>query len=121
MKHFKPYVNLIHYKNTDQYVLNALISLPSEYSVIDQKQQRVDNNWVVSLLVKKLKYMKNSKKADILTEFSFNLESPEIKDMNKIKLEVKPYDTSTLTARNGTVGTTDFDPGDAEDDEMPET
>ena len=60
MKHFKPYVNLIHYKNTGQYVLNALINLPSEYSVIDQKQQKVDNNWVVSLF---------SKEAEIYEEF----------------------------------------------------
>lgn len=119
MKHFKPYVNLIHYKNTGQYVLNALINLPSEYSVIDQKQQKVDNNWVVSLLVKKLKYMKNSKKADNLTEFSFNLESPDIKDMNKIKLEVRPYDSTDQSLKNGGSGETDVDPENAEDDEAP--
>jgi hypothetical protein len=118
MKHFKPYVNLIHYKNTDQYVLNALINLPSEYSVIDQKQQKVDNNWVVTLLVKKLDYMNNSEKTDKLNEFSFKLESSEIRDMNKIKLEVKTYDSTNFT--NGNAGETDSSPKDAEDDEIPE-
>jgi len=117
MKHFKPYVNLIHYKNTGQYVLNALINLPSEYSVIDQKQQKVDNNWVVSLLVKKLDYMKSSERTEKLNEFSFNLESPDIKDMNKIKLEVKTYDSTNFT--NGNAGETDSSPDDAEDDETP--
>ena len=63
--------------------------------------------------------MKNSKKADNLTEFSFNLESPDIKDMNKIKLEVRSYKSDDLPYRNGNAGETDTSPGDAEDDEAP--
>jgi hypothetical protein len=63
--------------------------------------------------------MKNSKKDDNLTEFSFNLESPDIKDMNKIKLEVRPYKSDDLTYRNGNAGETDTSPDDAEDDEAP--
>jgi|GEM_PF-1071859 len=121
MKHFKPYVNLIHYKKTGQYVLNAVVNLPSEYSVIDQKQRKVDDDWIVSLVVQKLDYMKSPEKTAKLEEFSFKLESPDIKKMNKIKLEVKPYDSSRLTDGDGDEIGTNLDPDDAEDDDMPET
>lgn len=119
MKHFKPYVNLIHYKKTGQYILNAVVNLPSEYSVIDQKQQKVDDDWIVTLFVQKLDYMKSPEKTAKLEEFSFKLESPDIKKMNKIKLEVTPYDSSGLSGGNGNIGVTSVDPDDAEDDEAP--
>ena len=119
MKQFKPYVNLIHYTKTSQYVLNALINLPSEYSVIDQKQRKVDDDWIITLFVKKLDFMKEPGKSDKLEEFSFNLESSDIKNMNKIRLEVKPDDSTDQSLRNGNSGETDTSPGDAEDDEMP--
>ena len=120
MKHFKPYVNLIHYKKTGQYVLNAVVNLPSEYSVIDQKQQKVEDDWIVTLFVQKLDYMKSPEKNDKLEEFSFKLESHDIKNMNKIKLEVKPHDSSSFTDGDKDKIGTNLDPEDAEDDEMPE-
>lgn len=121
MKHFKPYVNLIHYKKTGQYVLNAVVNLPSEYSVIGQKQQKVDDDWIVTLFVQKLDYMKSPEKNAKVEEFSFKLESPDIKNMDKIKLEVKPYESTDQSLRNGNSGETDTSPEDAEEDDMPET
>jgi len=119
MKQFKPYVNLIHYTKTSQYVLNALINLPSEYSVVGQKQRKVDDDWIVTLFLKKLDFMKEPGKSDKLEEFSFNLESSDIKNMNKIRLEVKPDDSSGYTDKDDTVVVTDTSPGDAEEDDMP--
>jgi hypothetical protein len=117
MRYFKPFVNLIHYTRTDNYVLNALINIPSGFSVIDQKQQKSGNNWVVTLLVKKLDFMKGLEASDELSEFSFNLESSDIKDMDKIKLRVSPFDSDTF--RDGEGGETDIDPNDSEEDDSP--
>jgi len=118
MKHFKPYVNLIRYKETGQYQLNAVINLPSDYSVVDQKQEKIDNHWVVTLLVKKLENMRGVDKADKVDEFSFKLESPDIKEMDKIRLSVKDSDGSSLKGNDEEDGT-DIDPSDAEDDDAP--
>ena len=115
MRPFKPYINLIHFTQRKYYQLNAVIELPSDYSVIDESQEQIDNSWIVTLLVRNMKNMNVLNKEKIMSEFTIKLDSPDIGKMDKVICVVKDD-----AVKNGdTMGDTTIDPNNAEDDDNP--
>lgn len=115
MRPFKPYTNLIHFTHRKYYQLNAVIELPSDYSVVDETQAQIDNSWVVTLLVRNMRNMNVLNKEKILSEFTIKLDSPDIGKMDKVICVVKDH-----AIKNGdTKGDTSIDPDDAEENDNP--
>jgi hypothetical protein len=115
MKPFKPFINLIHYPSTNKYELNAIIKIPSDYSIVDLEQVQVDKNWIIILRTRKFNEMFQIEEDFSFKEFSIELTAPDMNNIEKIIMEVKDYE-----ARNGDLqGRTKGDPGDADDGETP--
>jgi hypothetical protein len=115
MNSFKPYINLIRYPDTGIYVLNSVVKIPASYSVVDQSQEQINDDWVVTLYVREFTDMQLAMGTDSIKEFSIELTTPDMGVINKIILQLKDFE-----ARNGeSKGSTSGDPGDADDPDEP--
>lgn len=117
MKPFYPYFNLFVKKDTEKYRLDVLIKTPGKYKLDKIEQKWDDPNWLVNFYYSvDTEY---EKVGDVqLQEYSINLKPEDVKQLEKIKMQVFG---NTIVAKDnrpnpGSLGGGQTGSGDSEED-----